>query len=126
MEYTFIYIFGAELYCTLEILFRGWTHWSMFFVGGGCFLLMYLISGTALPLWSKWLVSAAMISGIELISGIVLNVVLGLGVWDYSSNAYNIAGQVCPLFSLIWLGLSVPGIALCTQLRALLQRLLQA
>lgn len=126
MEYTFIYIFGAELYCTLEILFRGWTHWSMFFVGGGCFLLMYLISGTALPLWSKWLVSAAMISGIEFVSGIVLNVVLGLGVWDYSSNAYNIAGQVCPLFSLIWLGLSVPGIALCIQLRTLLQRLLQA
>lgn len=126
IEYIFIYIFGAGLYCTLEILFRGWTHWSMFFVGGGCFLLMYLISDTAIPLWSKWLASAVMISTVELLSGFVLNIFLGLQVWDYSSNAFNIAGQVCPLFSLIWLGLSVPGIALCSYLRPLLQRLLQA
>lgn len=97
----------------------------MFFVGGGCFLLMYLISGTAMPLWLKWLSSAGMISGIELISGLILNICLGLRVWDYSANAFNIAGQVCPLFSLIWLILSVPGIALCSYLRILVQRLLQ-
>lgn len=126
MEYISVYFLGAVLYCTLEILFRGWTHWSMFFVGGGCFLIMYLISATAIPLWSKWLISAVTISTVELFSGLILNVYLRMGVWDYSANAFNILGQVCPLFSLIWLGLSVPGIALCHYLRPLLQRLLQA
>lgn len=126
IEYIFIYAFGAGLYCGLEILYRGWTHWSMFIVGGACFLFMYLISGAAIPLWSKWLSSAAMISTLELLSGLVLNVFLGLRVWDYSANAFNVAGQICPLFSLIWLLLSIPGIALCSYLRPLLQRLLQA
>ena len=126
IEYVFIYFLGASIYCSLEILYRGWTHWSMFIVGGGCFLLMYLISGTTVPLWSKWLISAVTISTVELFSGLILNTLLGLGVWDYSANAFNIAGQVCPLFSLIWLLLSVPGIALCLYLRSLLQRLLQA
>ena len=126
IEYISVYFLGAVLYCSLEIIYRGWTHWSMFFVGGGCFLMMYLISNTAIPLWSKWLISAVSISTVELFSGLILNVVLGMGVWDYSSNAYNVLGQVCPLFSLIWLGLSVPGIALCSYIRPLLQRLLQA
>ena len=126
MEFVFIYVLGAWLYCLIEILYRGFTHWSMFFVGGGCFLMMYALSQTVLPLWAKWLSSAAVITAVELLSGIVLNIVLGLGVWDYSSRKLNLLGQICPLFSLYWLALSVFGIALCSFLRPLLQRLLRA
>lgn len=126
MEYIFIYVLGAGLYCTIEILFRGYTHCSMFFVGGGCFLMMYSLSETAMPLWAKWLASTAMISAVELFSGIVLNIVLELHVWDYSAQKLNILGQVCPLFSFFWFLLSIIGIALCSYLRPLLLRLLQA
>lgn len=126
MEYIFIYILGAGLYCTIEILFRGYTHWSMFFVGGCCFLMMYSLSETALPLWAKWLCSAGLISAVEFFSGIVLNIMLKLNVWDYSAQKLNILGQVCPLFSFFWFLLSIIGIALCSSLRPLLQRLLQA
>lgn len=126
MEFFFIYVLGAGLYCMIEILYRGWTHWSMFFVGGGCFLMMYALSETGLPLWAKWLGSAAITSGIELVSGIILNLMLNLQVWDYSAQKLNILGQVCPLFSFYWLLLSIPGIALCSFIRPLLQRLLQA
>lgn len=126
MEYIFIYLLGAGLYCQIEILYRGQTHWSMFIVGGGCFLMMYFISEAALPLWAKWLSSAAFISAIELFSGIILNIVLRLNVWDYSNQKLNILGQICPLYSFFWLLLSVFGIALCSFLRSLLRRLLQA
>ena len=126
MEYIFIYVLGAGLYCRIEILYRGQTHWSMFIVGGVCFLMMYLLSEAALPLWAKWLGSAAFISSVELFSGIILNIVLRLNVWDYSDQKLNILGQVCPLYSFFWLLLSVLGIALCAFIRPLLQRLLRA
>ena len=126
MEYFFVYVIGAALYCRIEILFRGWTHWSMFFVSGGCFLMMYLLSQTAMPLWAKWLSSAGLISLIEVLAGIILNLVLKLGVWDYSSELLNILGQVCPLYSFFWLLLSIAGISLCAFIRPHLRRLLQA
>lgn len=126
MEYIFIYILGAWLYSTIEILYRGRTHWSMFFVGGLCFLLMYFLSETALPFPVKLIISALIISAVELSSGIILNIILNLHVWDYSAQKFNILGQVCPLFSFYWLLLSVPGIALCSFIKPHLQRLLQA
>jgi len=36
----------------------------------------------------------------------VLNVWLGLDIWDYSGVPGNIMGQVCPQFTLAWAALS--------------------
>lgn len=120
LDFLLVYIIGAGLYGLLELLWRGWTHWTMLLCGGACFTLMYLISGFAVPLWAKCLLSALMISTVEFGTGYLVNITLGWNVWDYSDRAFNIMGQICPMFSLIWLVLSVPGIYLCGGLRRLL------
>ena len=38
----------------------------------------------------------------ELLVGLVLNVWLGLDVWDYSWKWGNLWGQICPKFTLLW------------------------
>ena len=47
-----------------------------------------------------------MITAVEFVFGLVFNVFLGMSVWDYSSVPGNILGQICPLFSVLWCGLS--------------------
>ena len=120
MEFLLVYIIGAGLYGLLELIWRGWTHWTMLVCGGVCFTLMYIISDFALPLWAKCIFCAFVISTVEFGAGCLVNITLGWNVWDYSDRAYNILGQICPLFSLIWLALSVPGMYLCSGLRKLL------
>ena len=49
-----------------------------------------------------------MITGIELVFGLVFNRVLQLGVWDYSAQWGNVLGQICPLFTFLWFLLCIP------------------
>ena len=44
-EYLFLWGIGGWIYYTLEILFRGFSHWSMFVLGGIC-----MISAAGIPL----------------------------------------------------------------------------
>ena len=48
MEMIAVYVTGGLLYGLIELLWRGWTHWSMLLCGGLCFTLMYAISLSAL------------------------------------------------------------------------------
>ena len=34
--------------------------------------------------------------------GLILNIWLGLGVWDYIGQWGNLWGQICPKFALLW------------------------
>ncbi|WP_298024657.1 putative ABC transporter permease [uncultured Dysosmobacter sp.] len=72
--------------------------------------------GAELP-WEMPLPAQAVICGLsitaaEFAAGCVLNLWLGLGVWDYSEIPGNLLGQVCPQFTLLWCGLSVIGIVI--------------
>lgn len=49
---------------------------------------------------------AGIITGVELVFGLVFNRALGMGVWDYSRVPLNLWGQICLPFTLIWLGFS--------------------
>ena len=44
----------------------------------------------------------------ELAAGLVLNVWLGLGIWDYSGLFGNLWGQICPQFWALWCLLAGP------------------
>lgn len=57
------------------------------------------------PLWLQALACAAMVTAVELAAGLVINVWMGLGVWDYSHLPGNLWGQICPQFSALWWGL---------------------
>ena len=119
MEFFLVTILGGLLYAGLELLWRGWTHWTMVLCGGLCFTLMYLISTVDIPRLQKYILSAASITAVEFLSGCLINLRLGWAVWDYSDLPYNLLGQICPQFLLLWFALSVPGMALCSAIRRL-------
>lgn len=111
---TIIFVIFGFLYICLELLYRGRTHISMFFVGGLCGVLIGLINDNTpdIPLFYQCILGTTIVTLIEFISGCYLNIYLGLGVWDYSHVPFNFLGQVCLPFSIIWMFLSIPVIYL--------------
>jgi len=105
-----IFFIGAFGYYGIEVLFRGYSHWTMFLTGGIAFLCLFALfnSCCSLPYWVLCIVGAAMITLIEFGVGIVVNRLLHWSVWDYSALPYNLLGQVCLLFSGIWFFLCIP------------------
>lgn len=101
-------IFGLS-YLLIEILWRGYTHWTMFFVGGICGFLIGLINekNKKMPLIKQCFISTVIVTVIEFISGCIINLWLGWGVWNYSMLPFNILGQVCLLYSLLWFVLAI-------------------
>ena len=97
---------GGSLYCLLEILWRGYTHISMFFVGGFCFRLLSRIGRMPLPFWKRCLLGSGAVTATEFCSGLVLNRLLHLQVWDYSRLPMNLLGQICLPFTLLWIPIS--------------------
>lgn len=115
-----LFLTGGFLYTLIEICWRGYTHWTMAVLSGLLFLFLGGINNYLdweMPLFIQVLVGAAAITVVELFSGIVLNIWLGLDIWDYSDMAFNILGQVCPQYSAAWVALSMVGIVLDDYLR---------
>lgn len=94
------------MYVTLEICFRGHSHPSMLIVGGLCGVLVGAINQRPgfyrAPVIVQSVAGAFIVLAVEFVSGCVLNLWLGLGVWDYSNQPGNVLGQVCPAFGLLW------------------------
>jgi len=113
-EKTALFLFGGLGYGSLEILARGFTHWSMVLAGGFCLLLMARISARLAGRGLLWqaLCAAAAVTAVELAVGLVVNCWLGLGVWDYSGQPLDLLGQICPLYSFFWFLLSLPVLTL--------------
>ena len=63
-----------------------------------------------MPLISQMFISMVVITSLELVFGLILNVVFNLGIWDYSNMPYNLFGQICLLFSVAWFFISLPAI----------------
>ena len=61
-----------------------------------------------LPLTVQAVLGGLAITGGELLAGLVLNVWLGLGIWDYDRQWGNLWGQVCPLYTGLWCLLAGP------------------
>lgn len=111
---------GGLLYVTLELAWRGRSHWTMFMLGGICFVCLGLINEVLpwdMALWRQILIGAGIVTALEFLTGCVVNLGLGWGVWDYSSLPGNILGQICPQYCLLWLPVSLAGIVLDDWLR---------
>ena len=115
-----VFTAGGLAYGLVEIAWRSSTHISMFFVGGICFWLIGSIDehGSVPSLIYQSVLSCLIVTSVEFTSGVFINIVLGLGVWDYSALPFNVLGQVCLPFSALWLLLSVPAIYFEDFLRA--------
>ncbi|MCD7823653.1 MAG: putative ABC transporter permease [Oscillospiraceae bacterium] len=107
-----IFVAGGLTYGLLEIIWRGYSHISMFVVGGLCLVIIGSIDeGGEVPclLWQACLGSLT-ITVMEFTSGVIVNLVMGLEVWDYSQLPMNVMGQICLPYSVLWLILSIPAI----------------
>ncbi len=115
-----IFTAGGLAYGLVEIAWRSTTHISMFFVGGICFWLIGSIDehGCIPSLVYQTALSCLIVTSVEFTSGVLINIVLGLKVWDYSALPYNLLGQICLPFSALWLFISVPAIYFEDYLRA--------
>ena len=107
-RFCIFFALGGLGYAVIELLFRGYTHPTMVLAGGICFTLMSVIAEVFLErhLLFKAFLSALSITAVELIFGIIFNLSLGMNVWDYSQQPFNLLGQICPVFTLAWFVLS--------------------
>ena len=94
----------------MELLWRGRSHPSMFAAGGTCFLLLGKLRDTKLPGLLKPVAGAAVITGVELGTGLLVN--RDHHVWDYRGLPWNYKGQVCMTFSLLWIPVSMMGMGI--------------
>lgn len=109
LKYLILTVFGGLVYFLIEVGWRGYSHWTMFLLGGLCFLTVGLLN-EVLP-WEMDFEKQACIGGIiitvlEFITGVIVNIWLKWGVWDYTVLPFNILGQVSLPFTLIWILLS--------------------
>lgn len=73
-----------------------------------------------MPLWLQAVIGGLGITAAELVAGLILNVQLGLHIWDYSDLPGNLLGQICPQFTMLWILTAGVGIVIFDWLRYLL------
>ena len=112
-----LFYLGGTAYMTVEFLWRGRSHGSMFTLGGLCFLLLGKLQKglPRFPLWSKVILGAGMITALELATGLAVN--RQYAVWDYRNMPYQYRGQICLPYSLLWMPLSLAGMRLYDAIR---------
>ncbi len=109
-ERSAVFVIGSVAYSAIEILWRGYTHWTMSVTGGICFSILYAVN-TSCPtrrLWKKCVIGSATITTIEFAVGCIVNLWLKWNVWDYSQRPLNLLGQICALYTILWYFLSIP------------------
>ena len=114
-KYEFLFFVGATIYVIIEKLYRGYSHWTMFLLGGICFIALGLINEMIpwdMPLLLQMFIGGMIITVLELITGCVVNLWLGWNVWDYSELPFNLWGQISLFSSIVWVGLSLVAIVL--------------
>lgn len=115
-----LFLIGGISYYLIEILWRGYSHSSMFILGGICFVLIGLINNFLswdTPLWRQQLIATGIITTLEFIFGVFLNIWLKLNIWDYSNMGLNVLGQISLGYSILWFFLSLPALFLDDWLR---------
>ncbi len=104
------FLMGYFLYALIEIIARGYTHWTMAVTGGITFMTMCILFRSAPPMPKEclYLLGALVITSYELASGVIVNLYLHWNVWDYSELPLNYHGQICLVHSIFWYFTSIP------------------
>lgn len=120
LKYLFLFWFGGATYVALEVIWRGYSHWTMLLLAG----ILFIIIGLLNEIWSwnlkfryQVLISTAIATILELFTGLIVNVCLGWNVWDYSNVPLNFLGQICLPYTFLWIALSAVAIILDDVLR---------
>ena len=110
IEYGFLWTIGGTIYYSFEILFRGFSHWTMFVLGGIC-MMFFAFQGRASnwqeSLWKQVLRCSLFVTACEFITGMIVNKFLRWEVWDYSDQPLHVFGQVCLPVAIIFSPFSI-------------------
>ena len=101
-------LMGGDLYCMVELIWRGHTHWSMFLLAAVLGLPLDLAHehmAWERPLW------------LQAPSGGRVITLAKLDIWDYSRLPGNLWGQVCLKYALLWVVLAGTAIVLFDWMR---------
>lgn len=114
-ETLLLWAFGGTVYYWIELIFRGFSHISMFLLGGLC-MVFFGKQGQWTnwkdPLWRQVLRCTAFVTAGEFTTGMIVNKWLHLAVWDYTNQPFQLFGQICAPFILLFSGLCAIGIFL--------------
>jgi uncharacterized membrane protein len=107
-----LFSLGGSAYVALELLWRGRSHYSMFLAGGLCQGLLGLqeVLEPRPPRILRVLIGSGVITMVELGTGLVFN--RDYSVWDYRAMPFNFQGQICAMFTLLWIPVSIMAMAL--------------
>ena len=118
-EQAVIYTVGSAGYSLLELLWRGYTSWTMTLTGGICLSLLYRLAHSMRHrgMLRRCLMGGFLITAVEFVAGCIFNLGLRMNVWDYSTQPFNLKGQICLLYSALWCVLCMGVMPLCSLLR---------
>ena len=111
-----LFAIGAAAYSAIEILWRGFTHWTMAIVGGLGLCGIYYVNekSAAQSKPQRCFFCSMLITALEFTAGVILNL---MRIWDYSRLRFNLFGQICLLYSFLWFLLSFPALKICDYIK---------
>lgn len=100
----------GAIYYVIEGIWRiprgGYANIAMLPIGGLCGLAVGYINQIPkfyqMKVLHQSLIGAALVLCVEFLAGLILNVWLGLGLWDYSGLPFNLMGQICLIYGVLW------------------------
>lgn len=102
LERMCLFVLGGGGYLSIELAWRGSTHWTMFLAGGICLCFLQSLASRRIGLPLAAGAGAAGVSGLEAVIGLVCRYCLHIAVWDYSAEWGNLAGLICPRYCFYW------------------------
>lgn len=106
-----IWFLMGMVYFVIEGIWRipkgGDANVVMLPIGGLCGLLIGSINQIPkfynMSVFKQSLIGTGIVLVIEYTAGYILNIKMGLDIWDYSDMFFNINGQICLEFGLLWI-----------------------
>ena len=97
-------LIAGGIYLLIELAWRGYTHWTMLPLAEVIFICAGVLDKVERPpsIWQQVILGTTIATALEFVAGLILNVWLGLVIWDYSNLPGNVLGQICPKFTLAW------------------------
>ena len=101
-----LFYLGGFAYMTLEFVWRGRSHGSMFLLGGACFLLIGRLNRLLRRITPalRLMAFSGIITALELLTGLLVN--RDHAVWDYRNLPLQFRGQICVPYALLWIPVS--------------------